>query len=1091
MAQPPAWETELFVVRGADRGDLHRRTLGLAAYLARHPDVVLKDLAFTLNTSLESGGSRLAVAANSHDDLRDCLERAAALLADAGCRRVQDAQGIYYFDEPLYPQGRVALLFPGEGAQYLNMLADLFGHFPEVHAPFQWCDRQGGPGGKLSDVLFAPAAESERAGKELRRLDTAIASILAADLAVFALLQQLGVPADVVGGHSAGELAALGAAGCLDPGPDLLEQVLGTMRAMQAEEDASGVGEAALLAVGAGGRVVAEVIERAGPGAYLAMDNCPHQSVVAGPPGPVAAVRAELRARGIPCEPLPLYRPYHTPLFEPSLRPLRQVFDAIPFRSPRAPIYSCTTGRPFPPEPDEVRRLAAATWVSPVAFTAMVEAMYADGVRLFVEAGPGGCLTAFVEDILRGRPFAAVAANLERLPGLTQVHHLAALLAAHHVPLRLDHLYRRRDPRPVSWEDAPAPDSRGTVVCRHWEVMEQFLDLQEQVMGQFLASRRRIDDSPMPSAPAGPAAWPLLGEVVRHEPGRELVVHRRLDLREDLYAADHTLGGRDVSRTDPTQHGLPVLPMTFTLEMMAEAAAALVPGKVVTAIRDVKLLRWLALDEEPLDVEVVARLLPGDSAVSQVAVSVHDRGARGGPDGGPATAAEGTVVLDDGYPEPPAVGDFPLSDERPSRFTLQELYRNLLHGPLFQGVCSLDRMGAEGIEAQVRVLPREGLFRSNPDPDWRTDPVLIDVAMHPLSAWHLEQPDQKGRLLLPCALGAIEFFGPRPAVGTRVTSRIRTEHVSARQFSHGIEMIGPGRRLWCRLSAARYWRFYLPFGDVCFHGPKDEYFLSRDWPQALASGDETTPARCVRLDVPPDLRQGTLRLATARVTLSPAELQRFREVEGEEERKAGWLFGRIAAKDAVRLLWKQHHGEGLFPADIEIDRHADGRRVARRRGPGPSEDLATVSLTRADGVVAALAAFGPHAGIDLEHVRPRGPAFEENHFDARERQLLDGLGPDRDEWVIRFFCAREAIAKGLGRELVAGASAPAVREADVSTGTVRVALGSGAELLAVRTVRDGDLVAATTLCTSEETDIPLPAPARGGSIQPGSPPARR
>ena len=69
-----------------------------------------------------------------------------------------------------------------------------------------------------------------------------------------------------------------------------------------------------------------------------------------------------------------------------------------------------------------------------------------------------------------------------------------------------------------------------------------------------------------------------------------------MDEREDRYADDHTLGGRGVSRENPAQNGLPVLPMTFSLEAMAEAAALLAPGKVVVAIRNIRLFRWLPFD---------------------------------------------------------------------------------------------------------------------------------------------------------------------------------------------------------------------------------------------------------------------------------------------------------------------------------------------------------------------------------------------------------------------------------------------------------------------------------------------------------------
>ena len=138
-----------------------------------------------------------------------------------------------------------------------------------------------------------------------------------------------------------------------------------------------------------------------------------------GPAGEVAAVEAALLARGLVCERLPFRRPYHTPLFEPWMGQFRELFANVPFGRPHTPVYSCSTGSKFPDDPDAMRELTVNHWVSPVEFARMIETMYADGVRLFVESGPRGNLSAFVEDILRGKPVAAIPANLPRKSGPT------------------------------------------------------------------------------------------------------------------------------------------------------------------------------------------------------------------------------------------------------------------------------------------------------------------------------------------------------------------------------------------------------------------------------------------------------------------------------------------------------------------------------------------------------------------------------------------------------------------------------------------------------------------------------------------------
>jgi phosphopantetheinyl transferase len=127
-------------------------------------------------------------------------------------------------------------------------------------------------------------------------------------------------------------------------------------------------------------------------------------------------------------------------------------------------------------------------------------------------------------------------------------------------------------------------------------------------------------------------------------------------------------------------------------------------------------------------------------------------------------------------------------------------------------------------------------------------------------------------------------------------------------------------------------------------------------------------------------------------------------------------------------------------------------------------------------VAVGLAAYCPHAGTDVERVQPRDAGFEELAFDAGERQLLDRCGGNRDEWVTRFWCAKEAVAKATGRGLVGGPQGLAVRDLQPQNGIIKIVLGPAlaaacpelqSALLIARTVRDGDLVVANTFCEKD------------------------
>jgi malonyl CoA-acyl carrier protein transacylase/phosphopantetheinyl transferase len=1117
----------LCVLRAEDREGLREQAERLADFLTRHTHVSLKDLAFTLNSDLADAGSRLAVLAGSVAELRSRLTHAAERLADPKCRQIQDTQGIYYYDEPLHPQGKLAVIFPGEGAQYVHMFADLLPHFPEVRDHFTRCDALSISAGRrhepITRAIFAlPSATAEElaaAETNLWRLGNAVSSILISEWAIYILLRSLGLRPDVIGGHSAGEFSALLAAGCLEPDDYLISQLMSLAHVLQQQEDHGTVADAVLLAVATGRIAAADTVEQSGVPqgtVFVAMDNCPHQTVLVGYPDAMDVVESVLKRRGVMCERLPFHRPYHTPLFEPLLGPIAQMYERLPLRAPHTPVYSCTTGQLFPADAESIRGLAVAHWASTVEFVRMIENMHADGVRLFVEAGPRGNLTAFAADTLRGKPFAAVAANQQRRSGLTQLNHLAGQLAAHGVPLNLGHLYLHREARrirldshvpvplpEVKQETVEDPLARGeaddighghghanaaVVLGQYWDVMDQFLATQREVTEQFLTRRSGgLTTSPPHHLTTPPSRFPLLGDIIRLEPGRELVMRRSMDLNEDLYALDHTLGGRDASALDPDLHGLPVMPMAFSMEMMAEAAAVLVPDKLLVGMKRVRLNRWIPFDDDPITLEVTASALRSDQEEEHhVRVEIRDLGNANRPaslrvEPGAAPAVDGVMVFADRYPDAPASERFALSHERPCEFTVDQLYkgeRRLFHGPLFQAVCSTDRQGDEGIEGHLRTLPHTGLLRSTSEPNLLTDPLLIDASTHILGAWHLSRKDKSGRVVFPYELGSVALFGPQPALDTLVKCQVRIERMTARQVSHRIDLIAPDGRLWCRLHLAEYWRFYWPQEYVDFFRFKD-YLVGQPWAAVeeasiAAAAFAHRSACCTRVIPAADVAQPVKRAALAHISLSRAEWQQFRALKGPDRRITEWVFGRLAAKDAVRTLWQQRHGEMILPADLEIEPDANGRPVARRLD-GAAE-LPTVSISHSDGVVAALAAFEPHVGIDLERIRHREPGFEEIAFDAAERALLDRCGFERDEAIARLWCAKEAVGKALGRGLAEGPGSVTVRSLDAD-GTARAALGPllaaafpdcRVDLLVVYTVRDGDFVVATTFCERDK-----------------------
>jgi malonyl CoA-acyl carrier protein transacylase/phosphopantetheinyl transferase len=1178
-ASVQAWDSELFVIAAPDQASLVGRAKVLTEEVSNNGDISLMQLSRRLFSELPESGMRLAIVATHPEDLIAKLERASVRLGDDSCQQIRDVSGIYFTRVGLEKQDKVAFLLPGEGSQYVGMLADLTEKFVDIQPILNMSEHGTEVNRRITKSVlrfFQPTDQlntEQRAELEsdLRRIDNAMFAVLLGDWIMFQLMQQLEIRCDVIAGHSAGELAALFTSQCI-VGTEQQFLNLGLGFQGLGEDKPVDAIPSKLIALATSDTVGQEILEQANRDAkrelraYVAMQNCPHQTVLVGFVDDMALVEQEVKRRGMVYQQLPLDQPYHTPLFTPYMRTLRRIFDEMPFRSPDTTIYSCTTAGPFPEDPDDIRKLTVAHWECPVRFTDMINNLYAEGVRCFIEVGPRNNLCSFTEDILRGRSSLIVPTNVQRLSGITQLNHAIGQLLVHQLDVNTDLLFTAREvfheqsvepaleiesaAREEELDDVtPLADSLDPTMMEQLSVeahspmhespmhesamhesamhgylnlMDQFLETQSVVMQQFLQSKnrprmprrtavrgkRRRDPSEISSgngtsttfkdtsnSPTAPTPrFPLLGEIIQLEPGQRIVTERLMDLSEDGFAGEHTVGGRELSRINPQQHGLPVVPMTFTLEIFCEVVQTLLPDKHVLALENVKLFKWLDYVDQLSIARITAEVVANPDPAGETRVDAqlyYWRVDEHGPDER-RPAATATLVLSDEPPVPPTPIEFELTETRETTVGIDQLYKNLFHGDLFRGVDRLLRYGDNGIVAEVSTQPRTGLFASDPDPQFLFDPVLLDIAMHPMCAWHLEQPDQSGRILLPIGIERIEFYGTRPAVGASFTSQVMNVSESARQFGYDFEVVDAQHNVWCRLKGAQYWRFYLPFSEFNFHGPKDVYFLSSDWNSAIglsphlanvagATSDQRPVTVCRKFEVPTDLQNPSMQPVGAMATLSDRELAEYKQLTLPADRKTQWLFGRVAAKEAVRILWMHMTGERLFSADVEIDHDEFGKPIANLRQRARPDNFPNVTISHAGMLIGAIASTEPRIGIDVERIAKRGVGFQHIAFDDSEIAILNQIDDQQlqYEWATRFWCAKEALGKAIGRGLADGPRSVRVVAADFASGEMRAVLSEKmleefpefiGKQIRVRSIRDAAVVIASTFCQTELQD---------------------
>ena len=268
--------------------------------------------------------------------------------------------------------GQLALLFPGQGSQTADMLEAVQAQRPDLLELAR---------AEVSDDVF------ERAGDGTAWAQPAI---FCAALAGYELLKDR-YDADLMAGHSLGEITALVAADALDA-PDGLRLVAARGRLMQ---ESRGGGMLAVR-VREDRASVEEVA--ATTGLTIANDNAPDQLVLSGALDALDRAEELLRERKVRAKRLPVGGAFHSPLMEPAVAPFREVVEQIDFREPRVPVLSCVSAAPF----EDVREQLVAALTHPVRWTAVLAALRERGATHFVETGPGRVLTGLVRKSLDG-----------------------------------------------------------------------------------------------------------------------------------------------------------------------------------------------------------------------------------------------------------------------------------------------------------------------------------------------------------------------------------------------------------------------------------------------------------------------------------------------------------------------------------------------------------------------------------------------------------------------------------------------------------------------------------------------------------------
>lgn len=466
----PCAKEALFVARGTNVQALASRLREIAR-LARasraHPIEALARAMWHGSAAHDHGGEpddkprarggqlsqRIALVARSADEL-DRLAEAAADRLERGVNPGADApeERVWFSAEPLGGAGKLAFVFPGSGTQHPDMGRELALRFPQI------LRAQAERVGRLRSQLLPQLIWGPGLGCCEPR--DAILALVSLGTLLSDLVCGFGIQPDAAIGYSLGESTSLFALGAWHQRDEMLARLSASDLF---SEQLAGPCEAARRYWGVGADLPlrwvagvvdqpAERVQRALRGCarvYLLIINTPDECVIGGDQPELEQLVARLGGRFVP---LPGVTTVHCPIAAQVAEAYRTLHLLDTKAPARTRFYSVARGGRYDVDRQSAADAITAQATGTVDFARLIERAWQDGIRLFVEVGPGRSCTRMIARILRDRPHRVRSACAGGPTELGSLLRLLALLWAEGLSLDLDPLYgaasepRRADP---------------------------------------------------------------------------------------------------------------------------------------------------------------------------------------------------------------------------------------------------------------------------------------------------------------------------------------------------------------------------------------------------------------------------------------------------------------------------------------------------------------------------------------------------------------------------------------------------------------------------------------------------------------------
>lgn len=445
----------LFVLTGDSAATLLGKLDELRELVADRPDAAMANLALAWLERFpveRSRGRALSLVAGDREQLAALLEQARTWLTDFPEERLDGndrtprslRDRIFYNPAPLAAEGKVAFIFPGSGNHFAGMGRDFSARWPEIHrrqdAASQYLRRQYLPQHFWGESLDEAIHEHHNA---------LVIAQVALGTAVSDLVRSFAIEPQLVSGYSLGESAGFFSFGVWKDRDGMARRL---RESTLFTEDLAGPCQAARRtwklppeeAVDWTLGLVAAPAERVRQAlageerVYLLIVNTFDECVIGGRRADLERVVSRLGATFIPLRGVTTV---HCPVADQVAQRYRELhrFPTTPPEGLR--FYSCALGRSYPLDENSVADAILGQALDTVDYPRVVEQLYADGARIFLEMGPGNSCTRMIGRILKDRPHFARAACHPGADAISLILRLLAQCLAEGLPVDVAALY--------------------------------------------------------------------------------------------------------------------------------------------------------------------------------------------------------------------------------------------------------------------------------------------------------------------------------------------------------------------------------------------------------------------------------------------------------------------------------------------------------------------------------------------------------------------------------------------------------------------------------------------------------------------------